>query len=553
MVRERNLDSIRASEKQIQEHERAIIKLKRARNSLLNVSTFLPPEVLGSIFRWNVIPDGDFGGLTKGSYNFLLVCHHWFQVASGTPGLWSFWGNSIEDWARRRAHYSTAPLDLVLRQYTSRNFGGTLHNTLQDRAARDTIRRVHLKCSDPTNLLNPIISSITAKGEETRSISVESFIMILQNFGGLRVDVSNFFSRYHFPKLHRLELCGFSISSWDLLGSRTTSLTTLSLTYIGSSPLPTLSQMLSILSANPNLQSLVLHHGSVPDADSDRSSSRIQLRHLKRLYLGGDLHAVLGFLNRLEFTDRLDHLKLSLDGCSPSDFSQTLGPFLGNHIRRRSPDRLKFLANPKSNCFSFLVGDAREGNSIWEGWSITMCVTTNITSEKEAENLFFDITAHIPLEEVVCLTTTLPILRSEELYIRMCNVARLHLTWVDLSTQFVEPDIHVPHVKDLLSGLHSITITNLCLSDGNWSPLTNFLARRAAVGNRISSLGLSRYPHMGEGVVESIRGAVEVFEDGGSDGTGWSDDGCDGWSDESDGKSDDGSDDESDNGSDDSY
>ena len=87
MDREINLDSILALEKQIVEHERATIRLKRARNSLLNVSTFLPPEILGKIFRWNVIPDEDFGGLPKDSYNFLLVCHHWFEVASRTPEL----------------------------------------------------------------------------------------------------------------------------------------------------------------------------------------------------------------------------------------------------------------------------------------------------------------------------------------------------------------------------------------------------------------------------------------------------------------------------------
>ena len=87
MDQEINLNSIRALEKQIQEHERAIIQLKRARNSLLNVSTLLPPEILGRIFCWNVVRDGYFGGLPKASHNFLLVCHHWFQVASGTPGL----------------------------------------------------------------------------------------------------------------------------------------------------------------------------------------------------------------------------------------------------------------------------------------------------------------------------------------------------------------------------------------------------------------------------------------------------------------------------------
>ena len=63
-------------EKQIKDHERAIIQLKRARNSLLNVSTHLPLEILGNVFLPNVIPDGGFSGLAKGSYDFLLVCHH---------------------------------------------------------------------------------------------------------------------------------------------------------------------------------------------------------------------------------------------------------------------------------------------------------------------------------------------------------------------------------------------------------------------------------------------------------------------------------------------
>ena len=84
MDREINIDSVRALEEQIKEHERAIIKLKRARNSVLNVSKF-PPEVLGNIFRWNVTLEEPFDGIKEESYNFLLVCHHWFEVASRTP------------------------------------------------------------------------------------------------------------------------------------------------------------------------------------------------------------------------------------------------------------------------------------------------------------------------------------------------------------------------------------------------------------------------------------------------------------------------------------
>ena len=517
MDRERNLDSIRTLEKQIQEHERILIQLKRTRNSLLNVSTLLPPEVLGCIFRCNVIPDGDFSGLPKASHNFLLVCHHWFQVASGTPGLWGFWGNSTEDWARRHARHRTIPLDLVLGRNTSRRFDDRLRDALQDRATRDTIRRVHLSGTN-INLFNSVIASIITKGEETRSISLESFR--LHSTGGLSVDVSNFFSRYHFPKLQHLDIYGCNISSWDWLRSRITSLTTLELAASKRSPPPTLSQILSILSANPNLKSLTLLHGSIPGVGNDGPPSKLQLRRLKTSHLEGSPRRVFGLLNRLELPDTMDYLRLSLSECPLSDLLQTLGPYLGYHVRHRSPGRLKLSVHPALYSSTIVVRGTCEDDLTREGWFVTVGWTMSVTLEKEeAEKLCFDIIAHIPQEEVVDLTTTLPIFRSEGLCIRMRNLTHLHLELVDLSEWFIEPDAREPHVfKDFLPGLRSITISEPRLSDGDWSPLTNFLTRRTAVGNRISFLKLSRYPPMDGDVVEGIRHAMGALEDGENDG-----------------------------------
>ena len=523
MDREINLDSIRALEKKIRGHERAIIKLKRTRNSLLNVSTRLPPEVLGSVFQWNAIPVGDWGGLRKGSYNFLLVCYHWFQVASAIPGLWCFWGNSMQDWKHRHAHCRIAPLDLVLIARVNHHLDDGLRDALQDCATRDVIRRVHLDGIYATTLLSSVISSIVTRGEETQSISVESFI--LRNGGGTSINISDFFSRYHFPKSQHLHLYGFTISSWDLLGSRITSLTTLLLASDEQSPLPTLSQMLSILSANSNLQSLTLSQGSVPPANSD-GSSKIQPRHLKRLHLTSSFGRVFGLLDRLELPDQMDNLHMLLSGCSPSNLPQTLGPYLGNLVWRRSPDGLRLLVNPGQSSFSIQVGDAREEDKF-----VTVDGTTSlIMGEEEADKLCFDTITHIPQEEVIDLTTTLPILRSEELCVRMRNLTHLYLKRVDLSAWFAEPDTREPRVfKDLLRGLRSITMTGPILSGGNWSPLTNFLTRRAAIGNRISTLSLSHYPRMGDDVVESIMRVVEVFESDGSGGNydSTSDDGSD--------------------------
>ena len=216
MDREINLDSIRALDEQIEEHEKAITQLKRTRNSLLNVSTLLPPEILGNIFRWNVIPDGDFGGLSEDSYNFLLVCRHWFEVASRTPELWYFRGNLIPDWSKRYSRCGYSSLDLVASSvgWTTLELGEPLRDALQDRTAWDAIRQVHLRGVNG-KIIESIISLMITPGEGVLSNSVESFV--LRNVGCHAVDVSRFFARYDLPKSGRLDLSGMCrISSRDL-------------------------------------------------------------------------------------------------------------------------------------------------------------------------------------------------------------------------------------------------------------------------------------------------------------------------------------------------
>jgi hypothetical protein len=168
------------------------------------------------------------------------------------------------------------------------------------------------------------------------------------------------------------------------------------------------------------------------------------------------------------------------------------------------------------NLFYIQVGDACGGYLSWGDGFMTVDGTMSLAlGEEEADKLWFDVIAHIPLEEVFYLTTTLPILCSEHLCVRMCNLTHLRLFQVDLSTWFIEPDIREPHVfKNLLRSLRFISITEPRLSGGDWNPLTNFLTRRVAVGHQIFFLSLSDYPPMGEDVVENIRRAVEVFEDG---------------------------------------
>ena len=530
MGREINLESILVLEKQIKEHENTLIRLKRLRNSLLNVSTLLPPEILGNIFRWNAIPDpGDFGGLPKGSYNFFLVCHHWFEVASRTPELWSFWGNSIQDWAHRHARSGTAPLDLVLGKDTGRALDDRLRDALKDRAARDAIRRVHLRATN-VGPINSVISAIVAGGEGTRLSSVESFVVQKNGKTWDMPDVSAFFSKHRLLKLQRLCLYYCRISSWDLLKSQTGTLTTLELTVGESSSISTLSQLLEILSSNPLLQHLTLYHTGGPSpADSGRTSPLpVPLRRLKEIKLTSGFFHAFELLNRLELPDKMDNVTLALYECPPSDISQTLGPYIGDRVRRGGvildgPGGLGFRTNiASSDCLDFCVGWVYERGDPdkfvpFVEVSVRLSPSVEPVGEEEANRLYFDLIAHIPLGQVISLKTTLPILRSKELCIGMSNLAYLHLPNVDLSTWFIEPDISGAHTpNDILSGLGSLEVSR-STSSGGWGAFTNFLSRRAAAGNRIHSLLLYGCRPMGQDVVESIKRAVDIFDDRGGD------------------------------------
>ena len=131
--------------------------------------------------------------------------------------------------------------------------------------------------------------------------------------------------------------------------------------------------------------------------------------------------------------------------------------------------------------------------------------------EAETEKMCFDPIAHIRREEVVDLRTPLPLL-CLELCAAMCNLKYLHLIGVD-PTFFMGPNVHGSHTpgKGPLRSFYSISIIRPVLSGGDLSPFIDFLAHRAAVGNRVTSLGIDDFPNMDADVVESISRVVKVF------------------------------------------
>lgn len=522
---ELNLDPIRAIEEQVEEHKKAIIELNRARNSLLNVSTLVPPEILGRIFYWIVTLGREHDGQTT-PYDFLLVCHYWFEVASRTPDLWIFWGDCLEEWELRHNSLRAARLDLELDGYygvESQPLNGLLREALQDRAARDTIWRVCLAGGD-YGLMNSVISSITTSGEGIQTNGVESFTLRAVHDSESVVELSDFFARYNFPKLQELQLSGrYSISPWDSLASRTTVLTTLDLQMHNYCSTPTTRQLLSVLSSNPNLRTLYLSRGALPRFDGDGSSSQVQLCHLKKLMFSGRFRDAIGLLDRLVPSERMDSIHLNLFDCLAPDLAQALGPYLGNHLRRRG----KLQQGPaigggcSEKYFALRAGDVKRFNDLdrsEDGVNWFLQVFGAMAEDggprgEECEKLFLDSLAHIPHGHIIYYESTCRLLKSANIFAGISNLIELRPGWARLSEWFAEPSQGGPHPYwELPPSLKYLSLRAPILDGGDWSPLTNFLSRRASVGNRLDSLTISGSSHVCSDVVEDIRGMVENFE-----------------------------------------
>lgn len=318
MGRQASIDAILALGKQIEEMEAESIRLKRSQNSLLPVAC-VSPEVLGHIFCLCAIPaadDGDFAGLEEDSYNFLFVCHHWFEVARRSPGLWSFWGNTLEDWKRQCPRSGTSPLNLILEHRVSLAnkalyrrvrssdeeehwvgpYDRDLRNALREYARRDGIRKVHLGGND-IQLLTTIISTLIPKNDGAQDSSVESIVFDIpytHSGSGRRIptvgmDVSDFFSHHRLPKLRHLSFSGtlkISSQAWVCLKSHTTGLVSLSLSLDSPSPTLTTPQILSLLASNTNLRSLTLLC-NLNDNSGSCSKSRVPLHRLEKFSFKG--------------------------------------------------------------------------------------------------------------------------------------------------------------------------------------------------------------------------------------------------------------------------
>ena len=465
-----------------------IADLKRTRNPLSNVSK-LPPEVLGNIFYWDICIKGDFDGLEEGSHSFLLVCHRWHKVALDTPGLWSFWGNTLADWARLSRRSGTAPLDLVLSERDQASgdldddddsndgdsddsssdngdsddsspdngdsddsgsddgdpddngsddhpLGVTLSNILRDRATRGTIRRIHLRSRDP-ELLCSIIFQLTP--DEDRLSNVVSFILHDERCDP-RVDISGFLARHRFPKLQNLELFNCMISSWDLLKSRTPVLAVLDICFEGHPSNPTIPQLLSVLASCPALRKVALiWSGDLDGGGGALPPPRASLHHLKELSLVAPVRNVFGLLDRLDHPRKMDYLDIALTYCPSDDVSHVVGPYLREYLQRcgRSQNGLGLSLEPldsdSKDVIVLRVGDMDEIDfsaparpQMNKFMSISI-VPARTPYLRSSRGAIPSLIAHAPREEVVYFRTYDRFVAMKDIHTLLPNLRGLHL------------------------------------------------------------------------------------------------------------------------------
>ena len=497
------------------------IKLKRARKSVLAISARVPPEILGRIFvrcliwETTIPPHLEYcRWLQKGSYNFLLVCHHWFEVASYTPELWSFWGNTLQDWKKRHHRSVTFPLDLVLDESRNRDpevyFDRSLHCAVRARVVQNAIRQIHIR-SDHEETLDSIVSSLTPGNDgDGQNVNIESIIW--HHRGTALVDISNFFTQSRLSKLHSLDLAGsLQILSWDPLASQITSLTTLSL-HLFQTPSLSTSQLFSILASNPKLQRLSLSDTGIPN-DTRRSTLKVRLPRLKLLSLRGEFRQLFGVLRQLTLPAAIHVMDLNI--CQPTieDISQTLGSYMQDYFRRdaRFQNKLHVSSATSRSSISISIGVIRAQvmPPVRTSPSVSVGVVLPLTGG--LEQLLISVVAPIPGDHVASFHLTSGMKLPEEVLAMMPNIETLHLTRAELSKGFLQPNPDGPRADTkLLPSLRSLCLEYVTLTDNDWSHLTKYLVHQTS-DNQTISLLVTSASRMDPGVTNEIKDLVEDF------------------------------------------
>ncbi|KAF9779808.1 hypothetical protein BJ322DRAFT_343667 [Thelephora terrestris] len=343
LSREVNAHAIQNLEAQIQHDGKQATRLKRLRNSLLNVSVYLPPETLGHIFWWNVVSGvSSTGRISRNTFNFLLVCRYWFDVATSTPSLWAFWGTSLRECVAFHRYSGAVPLYLNLVDLNSDREIRDASGVLQDCNVQERIRHLHLNTSPKT--LAKILSLMSTPQPASSHSQIQSLVLMVEGPWNAErpedlPDVTNFLDSRSFPELRFLRLRGCDVG-WESLIRRTSELTHLFIHARDRSTRPTVLELASLLARNSALEEINLSL-EISSTSQDSFPISILLPHLRRLVVHGNAAGHAQLLNLLRFSNKLKQVKtdLLLDGIV-TDVAAALTPFLPNLFLTCQPSDL---------------------------------------------------------------------------------------------------------------------------------------------------------------------------------------------------------------------
>jgi len=151
----------------------------------------------------------------------------------------------------------------------------------------------------------------------------------------------------------------------------------------------------------------------------------------------------------------MDKLSLRLLGCAVADASQTIGPYLQDHLvhRGRSRNGLGIFLS-SDEYIVFHVGDAgRSHPSTSESERMVPFTTITLVPGRALpggalEGLTLDLIAHTPREEIIYFRTCGSLEVARDLRIQMPNLKALDLVRVPLSAVFPTMDQDISYTQE---------------------------------------------------------------------------------------------------------
>ena len=326
------------------------------------------------------------------------------------------------------------------------------------------------------------------------------------------MDSSNLFARCRFPKLQNLSLLKCPATALASLKFNTTTLVSLSL--YDDSPFPsstlTTSHLISLLASNPRIQTLKLR---LPFAtEKCHSTNRVPLHRLKKLYLGGGIHHIFSFLDRLQLPTVVHNSEFDVSSCTPDEMKEFVGSYIRDSLRPDSEgfrDGLNVSLSSFGSYISFLVAGVGSHDSDHrpQHEGPPRFYLSGVLSL--SKNLSIELLAVLPQSKIVCFEVDTP--HVQDMVVAMPNLKSLHLNYVIVFDGFLRPKSDSGGHERILPSLKYLYLNGVSAERDNWDPLILYLIEQSRGGQLVSLSVFGNGTHICPEPLKRIKPLVEKF------------------------------------------